>query len=313
MKEEVPAVVAMGCLLVITQSLAVLLAIPFAASGYEAFPNPEDPVNPILYVFLILAFTGIILFAIKMGRKGFIRLFVLLAIFLTMIFVLSVPLYYLLLVAFEPATADLASMVVSVAIAATVTFVSFKNPEWYVVDGVGITVAAGVTAIIGISFAILPAIILLVALAVYDAISVYKTKHMVTLADAVTEQHLPILLVIPKSKSYSYKTEKGLKDQIKKGKKREAMFMGLGDIIIPGALVVSAFRWLPDNLFLGFPAQIMVAIFTMIGVVIGFSILMRFVLKGNPQAGLPLLNAGAILGFLISYIVFYGDLIFGIV
>ncbi len=51
----------------------------------------------------------------------------------------------------------------------------------------------------------------------------------------------------------------------------------------------------------------------MIGVVIGFSILMRFVLRGNPQAGLPLLNAGAILGFLISYIVFYGDLIFGIV
>lgn len=311
MKEEVPAVVAMGCLLVITQSLAVFLAIPFAASGYEAFPNPEDPVNPILYVFLILAFTSIILLAVRMGRKGFITLLVLLAIFLTMIFVLSVPLYYVLLVAFDPAIADLISMIVSVAIAIIVTFVSYKHPEWYVVDGVGITVAAGVTAIIGISFAILPAIILLVALAVYDAISVYKTKHMVTLADAVTEQHLPILLVIPKSKSYSYKTEAGLKEQLKKKKKREAMFMGLGDIIIPGALVVSAFRWLPDQLFIGFPAQILVAIFTMIGVVIGFSILMRFVLKGNPQAGLPLLNAGAILGFLVSYIFFYGDLGFG--
>jgi presenilin-like A22 family membrane protease len=311
MKEEVPAVVAMGCLLVITQSLAVFLAIPFAASGYEAFPNPEDPVNPILYVFLILAFTSIILLAVRMGRKGFITLLVLLAIFLTMIFVLSVPLYYVLLVAFDPAIADLISMIVSVAIAIIVTFVSYKHPEWYVVDGVGITVAAGVTAIIGISFAILPAIILLVVLAVYDAISVYKTKHMVTLADAVTEQHLPILLVIPKSKSYSYKTEAGLKEQLKKKKKREAMFMGLGDIIIPGALVVSAFRWLPDQLFIGFPAQILVAIFTMIGVVIGFSILMRFVLKGNPQAGLPLLNAGAILGFLVSYIFFYGDLGFG--
>ncbi len=312
MKEEVPAVVAMGCLLVLTQSLAVLLAIPFAASGYEAFPNPEDPVNPILYVLLILAFTGIILLAIRVGRKGFITLFVLIAIFLTMIFVLSVPLYYVLLVAFDPATADLISMIVSVAIAIVVTFVSYKHPEWYVVDGVGITVAAGVTAIIGISFAILPAIILLVALAVYDAISVYKTKHMVTLADAVTEQHLPILLVIPKTKSYSYKTEAGLKEQLKKKKKREAMFMGLGDIIIPGALVVSAFRWLPDQLFIGFPAQILVAIFTIVGVVIGFSILMRFVLKGRPQAGLPLLNAGAILGFLVSYIFFYGDLGFGV-
>jgi presenilin-like A22 family membrane protease len=313
MKEEVPAVVAMGCLIVFTQSLAVFLAVPFAASGYEAFPNPEDPANPIIYVFLILAFTAIILLAIKMGRKGFIRILVLLAIFLTMMFVLSVPLYFLFLGAFEHTVADMASMIISIAVAATVTFVSYKHPEWYVVDGVGITVAAGVTAIIGISFAILPAIILLVALALYDAISVYKTKHMVTLADTVTEQHLPILIVIPKSKSYSYREEEGIKSQLKKKKKREAMFMGLGDIIIPGALVVSAFRWLPDQTFLGIPAQILVAIFTMIGVVVGFSVLMRYVLKGNPQAGLPLLNSGAILGYLLSYLVIYGDLSFGMV
>ena len=313
MKDEVPAVVAMGCLIVVTQSLAVFLALPFVASGYEAFPNPEDPVNPIIYVFLILVFTAIILLAIKMGRKGFIRLLVLMAIFLTMLFVLSVPLFYLFLMVLEPTMADLASLVVSVAVAAVLTFVSYKYPEWYVVDGVGITVAAGVTAIIGISFGILPAIILLVALAIYDAISVYKTKHMVTLADTVTEQHLPILIVIPKSKSYSYRSEEGIKSQLKKRKKREAMFMGLGDIIIPGALVVSAFRWLPNHWFLGIPAPILVSVFTMVGVVVGFSILMRFVLKGNPQAGLPLLNSGAILGFLFSYIVFYGDLAFGIV
>ena len=118
MKEEIPAVVAMGCLIVVTQSLAVFLALPFVASGYEAFPDPEDPVNPIIYVFLILAFTAIILLAIKMGRKGFIRLLVLLAIFLTMMFVLSVPLFYLFLGLFEPVTADLASMVVSIGVAA---------------------------------------------------------------------------------------------------------------------------------------------------------------------------------------------------
>lgn len=312
MKSDIPAVVAMGCLIVITQSLAVVLALPFAESGYQAFPDPEDPINPIIYVVLILAFSGLILLAIKMGRKKFLRFLILLAIFLTMIFVLSVPLFYLLLLSQDPATAELISMVLSIAASLGLTILIFKNPEWYVVDGVGITVAAGVTAIVGISFAILPAIILLVALAVYDAISVYKTKHMVTLADAVTEQHLPILLVIPKSKSYSYKKQESLKDQIKKKKKREAMFMGLGDIIIPGCLVVSAFIWLPSESFFGLPARILVSLFTMIGVIVGFVILMRFVVKGNPQAGLPLLNAGAILGFMISYVAFYGNLTFGI-
>ncbi|MFQ6107177.1 MAG: presenilin family intramembrane aspartyl protease PSH [Thermoplasmata archaeon] len=310
MKTEVPAVVVMGCLVVITQSLAVFLALPFAASGYQAFPDPEDPMNPIIYVILILAFSALILLAVKMGRKRFLQFLILVAIFFTMIFVLSVPLFYLLLGVVEPAVAELASMTVSVGLALALTLITFRYPEWYVVDGVGITVAAGVTAIIGISFAILPAIILLVALAIYDAISVYKTKHMVTLADAVTEHHLPILLVIPKTRSYSYKKETGLKHQIKK--KREAMFMGLGDVIIPGALVVSAFRWLPHEYFLGLPASILVSVFTMIGTILGFSILMRFVMKGNPQAGLPLLNAGAILGFVISYIAFYGDLGFGI-
>lgn len=311
MKTEVPAVVAMACLIVITQSFALVLALPFAESGYQAFPDPENPINPIIYILLILAFTGLILLAVKLDRKKFIRLLVLIAIFLTMIFVLSVALFLLFVQFMEPVIADFASLIVSVAAAIGLTYVSYKHPEWYVVDGVGITVAAGVTAIIGISFAILPALILLIALAVYDAISVYKTKHMVTLADAVTEQHLPILLVIPKTKSYSYKEEKSLKEQMQK-KKREAMFMGLGDIIIPGALVVSVFTWLPDALFLGVSARILVALFTMIGTIMGFSILMRFVLKGNPQAGLPLLNTGAILGFMISYVVIYGDLLFGI-
>ena len=40
--------------------------------------------------------------------------------------------------------------------------------------------------------------------------------------------------------------------------------------------------------------------------VIGFVVLMRYVLKGNPQAGLPLLNGGALLGFLLSSLLVYG-------
>jgi presenilin-like A22 family membrane protease len=77
-------------------------------------------------------------------------------------------------------------------------------------------------------------------------------------------------------------------------------------------LIVSALSFLPsDQSGLGIASNILVGIGTMIGILVGFSILMRFVLKGNPQAGLPLLNSGAIIGYLITYILVYGDFTFG--
>ncbi len=170
------------------------------------------------------------------------------------------------------------------------------------------------TAIIGISFGVLPALVFLIALAAYDAVAVYKTKHMITLADAVSGLRLPILLVIPKRLPYSFLQQKRLTEQLDEGEERAAMFMGLGDIIIPGILVVSAFANLPNAITsLGIGANLLVAMATLIGTMIGFALLMRFVLTGRPQAGLPLLNGGAILGYLASYYLFYGDLTFGIV
>jgi presenilin-like A22 family membrane protease len=203
-----------------------------------------------------------------------------------------------------------------------------KFPEWYVVDTVGIVTAVGVTAILGISFGILPAFLLLIALAIYDAWAVYRTKHMITLADELTSQRLPILLVIPKKPGYSFREQKSLKAQVASGEEREAMFMGLGDLIIPGILAVSAFTFPPPKLdpttgvpmrdpttgFLvpdirfvfGLPSNLFIAICAIIGCLVGFAILMRFVLKGNPQAGLPLLNGGTIAGYLLSFALIYG-------
>lgn len=91
------------------------------------------------------------------------------------------------------------------------------------------------------------------------------------------------------------------------------MFMGLGDVIIPGVLVVSSFVYLDRSvLVFGIVGNLIVALMTLAGTVVGFAILMRFVMKGNPQAGLPLLNSGAILGYFSSYLVVFGDLSFGI-
>jgi len=145
-------------------------------------------------------------------------------------------------------------------------------------------------------------IVLLIGLAVYDAISVYKTKHMIDLADTVMDLKLPILLVVPKIRHYSLiKETKSLKEKLKEGEERDAFFIGLGDVVIPGILVAAVYHS-PDG---GLP----IALSVMIGTLVGFTVLMSFVMKGKPQAGLPCLGGGAILGYLISSYIFFGKLV----
>ena len=186
-----------------------------------------------------------------------------------------------------------------------------RIPKWYLIDLVGILVGAGVLAFLGISIPIYLLMILMIMLAVYDFISVYITKHMITLAETVVEAKLPILLVFPKTLRYKYEEKKDLMESKRKG---ESMFMGLGDVIIPGSLPVSASVFLdaagaPD--FLGFISPpLAVAIFALAGMLIGFFALMALVIRGKAHAGLPFLNTGTILGFLIGHLMVYGNLSF---
>jgi presenilin-like A22 family membrane protease len=72
----------------------------------------------------------------------------------------------------------------------------------------------------------------------------------------------------------------------------------MGDLIMPSILVVSANVFL-DTAKIGFIT--IPALGAMIGSVIGLSLLLMVVRKGKPQAGLPPINGGAILGFLAGY------------
>ncbi len=312
MARELTAVAVMGGLLALAHVIALLLAVPFRAQEVRAFEDPNDVTNALLYFGLILGFTAVVLLLIRRRKEGVLRYLILGAIAFTMVFVFSVPLAYAFY--FLPAPwQGIISLAATMAVALGLTYALLRYPEWYLVDAAGLSVAAGVTAIVGISFGILPALVFLVALAVYDAVAVYRTKHMIALADAVSGLRLPILIVIPKKLPYSFLKQPRLRDQLDKGEERAAMFMGLGDIIIPGILVVSAFANLPNALTsFGIGANVVVAIATLIGTLVGFSLLMRYVLSGRPQAGLPLLNSGAILAYLISYFLFYRDLTFGI-
>lgn len=297
---EYRAAAILAAAFVLTMLLAVVFARPFLAAGLQAFEDPDDVGNSVWYIVAILVFTFVILAIAKWGKKWLIRAIILGAVGLTIAYVVWPVLEISLGWPFGAALGT----AVAVAIASVVAL--YKHPEWYVIDIVGLVVAAGTASIFGISLGIVPVVVLLAGLAVYDAIAVYRTKHMLSLADTVIELRLPVLLVIPKVARYRFLQEQAkVKEAGPETKgEREAMFMGLGDLVMPTILVVSALQFAQPG-WGPYPA-----LGAAIGTLVGYAVLMGYVLKGNPQAGLPLLNGGSIVGFLAGVYMATRSLVF---
>jgi len=80
---------------------------------------------------------------------------------------------------------------------------------------------------------------------------------------------------------------------------REAMFIGLGDAVIPTVLVASAAFFAPVSVptLAGIALPALTA---MVGTFAGLAVLLWMVLKGRAHAGLPLLNGGTIAGYVLG-------------
>jgi presenilin-like A22 family membrane protease len=284
----------MGGLFVVIHLLSLLITQPFEDTGFQAFEDANDPVNLLIFFAIMLVVTVTILLIAKFWKKQLIQVIILGSIAYTTFFV-----FYTLLFFVVP---EIFSLSLSITAAAVLIVALIKHPEWYIIDLCGIIVGVGSIGIFGISLGLFLVIVLLIGLSIYDAISVYKTKHMIDLADAVMDLKLPVMMVVPKIRRYSLlKETKGIKEKLEEKEEREAFFLGLGDIVMPGILVVSAFHNIPDN-------GLLVALSVMIGTLLGFAVLMTVVIKGKPQAGLPYLCTGAILGYVVSSLLLFGEL-----
>ena len=284
----------MGGIFVVIHLLSMLITKPFEETGLGVFDNPNDPTNLLVFFVIMLVVTATILLIAKFWKKQFIQVIILGSIAYTSSYV-----FYPLLSFVVP---EILSLFLSIIAAAILILALIKYPEWYIINLCGIIVGVGAIGIFGISLSIFLVIVLLIGLSIYDAISVYKTKHMIDLADAVMDLKLPVMLVVPKTRKYSLlKETKGLKEKLESGEEREAFFMGLGDIVMPGILVVSSFYNIDSN-------GLLIALSVMVGTLLGFAVLMSVVIKGKPQAGLPYLCSGAILGYVISSYLLSGGL-----
>ncbi len=280
--------IGMGILMIAVQLIALLLAPLMLGAGYAAFEDPGSTANPLYFIIILLVFTGVLLWLIQRGKEMVIKAI----IGFSILFIFGYIYSALFLFVMGNTLLAWSLTIVATAISGALLY---GYPEWYVIDILGVLISAGAAAIFGISLAIVPVLILLGALAVYDAISVYRTKHMIDLAESVIKMKTPILVVVPKSRNYSYiKQGVGIQD---KKEDRGAYIMGMGDLIMPNILVVSSFTFLTGvPAICGLPLP---TIGAMTGTLIGLAVLLWFVSGGKPQAGLPLLNGGAIAGFIL--------------
>ncbi|HID71567.1 MAG TPA: hypothetical protein EYP29_02335 [Thermoplasmata archaeon] len=305
-REEWLPVFSLAGIFLIAQFLALTITPQFIKEDMAAFEEgEEDSLSNILIILAeILVITAVLLYLAKKGKKKLVHYFVL-AVFALAIWNTLSPLFAYVL---PPSSAGLLGLISGIGLA----FLFYKYPEWYVIDSVGVLICAGIATILGISLAPFVIIIFLVLLAVYDALAVYKTRHMLDLADVAVEKKLPLMFVVPREFPYSFLKEKGLKEKLDSGEKRDAMFMGLGDVVMPSLLAVSSVTFLGSKeggtAFMGIAPPFVVAFSVVLGSFLGFVALMWFVMKGKPQAGLPFLNSGAILGYMLSALLVYGEL-----
>ncbi len=282
----------MGIFIVLTAVIALMLAVPFEETGIKAFENPESMWNPVYFFIIILGITAFILIVLKFGGDKLVYIVMLGAVAATMYYVMDgLLLYYqhhqvgIGIPVFVFGTWEWNAG--ALGITAILTFLLYKYPEWYVLDVTGLMIGSGAAAIFGISLVPEVVIMLMIILIVYDAISVYKTKHMVSLAESVVDLRVPILFVLPRKRDFS----------IMKGcELGDAFLMGLGDAVIPTMLVVSAYM----RYYIEGGGNAMPALGALAGTLVGYTVLTRFAGKGRPHAGLPFLNTGAIIGFIIG-------------
>lgn len=331
----------------VVQLGALALVEPFLEGGLQGGQDTSNPGISLAYIAGILVATGVMLVVIKYGGQNVLRVVIIFAGVYVTFFVFD---------ALVPALGSVGGVPIQDAVVLAVALglgaALYLYPEWYVIDTAGIIMGIGSAGLFGINFGILPALVLLVVLAVYDAISVYGTEHMLTLASGMMEMRVPVVFVVPLTRSYTFLEEatpdsiaepdEGLPsdpaeidaellnelgpervgdlddeavtaaeidpDDLDKAVRealddeRDALYIGLGDAVIPSVLVASAAFFIdtgPAVSILGVGATLP-AVTGMVGTLLGLTALLWLVHKGRAHAGLPLLNGGTIAGYLIG-------------
>lgn len=202
------------------------------------------------------------------------------------------------------------------AIAAIILIVA-KNKYGRLKNATAMISSVGFGLILGISFGFYVALLFMALLAVYDFIAVFITKHMITLANAATEQNLALMIEVNDVEAVprSYLSSAQLLDYNKNKAEMEKRFplmkgleskkmvpvsarvaLGTGDLGVPLMLAISAYS-LTSNFTLSF--------FVVFGALLGLLITM-LVLRRLKRAlpAIPPILIGVLIGIGAYLLVF---------
>ena len=313
---------------------ALALVGPFESAGFQSVEDPQDPANSLLYLGILLGATLVMLAAMKYGRGNVIRWFIILTsgLISSYVFVVTLPALVVGGTNVAPALGGLA-IVLALALYPEWWVIDAAG----VVMGIG---AAGIFGIsFGVLPAILLLAVLAVydAISVYgtehmltlasgvmdmkvpvlfvvptsldysfrrddagmddtgaesrssDESESAKAADTETAADTVAETSVD-------ATDGTDGPGEGAQDD-PDPLQRDALFIGLGDAVMPAILTASAAFFVDTPSVLGIE---LAALGALVGTIVGLLVLLRMVLRGRAHAGLPLLNGGAILGYLLA-------------
>ena len=243
---------------------------------------PEESGSPgnVVYLMTAILFAAVLLIGVLL--LSFSGVIVRLIEFLTSIVAMSVV-FFVVLFSIGAQNADALAFLLSLALyIARVAYVPFRNI-------IAVIAAAGVGALIGFSIDPFPIIIFVILMAIYDIIAVWGTKHMVQFA-----KHF-----VTMQTSFTIGAE-GVKEVIRKkaGKivrKLEPMHLelGTGDLAIPAALAVSAYK-------LGSVVFPLAAIIGALGGL--YFILRRVQIEKRIYPAMPPIAVGSIIALLLAFL-----------
>ncbi len=294
-----------------------LATLWFNGATYQQITSAQIASGPsnvllLLAYIILLAVAMILIFRFYHGAKLF-RVIEGVVIFIASFYV------FLVIIAYFTQSSNIAT--IGAAIIA-ILLVAAKN-KWVKLKNVAAIIASiGVGAVLGFGFSFIAAIAFMGLLAIYDFVAVFITKHMITLANVVTDNNLAFMVdmneveAVPKSdfsKKELSEYNKYVKSSGQRGKKilsamKKTSSMGMvpisanvalgtGDLAIPLMVAVSAYK-----LTLSFVPSFFIAF----GAVLGL-ILTMFILRKYKRAlpAIPPLFLGVLIGFALYYLIYY--------
>ncbi len=249
-------------------------------TGVLVPPPPQAAPVPLIVFFVAVALLGILLLIIPIRRMGLVLRILFIVLYAWGIFVL--------LFLFAP------QLWMALVPAALIGAAWFLYPRVWLHDLLLVLALASVGVVFGLIIKPWTAIIILGVISVYDFVAV-RLGYMMWMAKKMSESDTLPVFILPKERQYwTLNLTKGEAKRLMEGEggRREVSILGGGDIGFPLVLANSVF------FDVGITKAIIVAAFSLLGLVSAFVIQQRF-LKDKPLPAIPPITVASLIGFLL--------------